>query len=116
MLRMILKFDNTVIKEITSDKEEITIGRSDASDVQIDNMAVSGTHARMLKETDHYVLEDLKSTNGTFVNEENVNRCALKENDVITIGKHSLTVSYKKAGTNIADLEKTYDYQKEHLY
>ncbi len=113
---MILKFDNTILKEITSDKEEITIGRSDANDLQIDNMAVSGAHARMLKETDNYVLEDLESTNGTFVNEEKVGRRALKENDVITIGKHTLTVFYKKAGTNMADLEMTYDYQKEHLY
>ncbi len=116
MIRMILEFNHTILREITSDKEEITIGRSDTNDLQIDNMAVSGTHAIMRKEADHYVLEDLKSTNGTCVNEEEISRWVLKEDDVITIGKHSLIISYKKAGLNIPDIEKTFDYKKEHLY
>jgi pSer/pThr/pTyr-binding forkhead associated (FHA) protein len=98
MLRIQLKFNNALLKEIDSKKEEISIGRNAGNDIQIDNLAVSGKHARIIKDRDHYYVEDLNSTNGTFVNEEKISKKILKENDQITIGKHTLIVALPKQG------------------
>lgn len=118
MLRLSLKFNNTVLKEIESSKEEITIGRNEDNDVQVDNMAVSGEHARIIKGPGHYFLEDLNSTNGTFVNEEKVAKRVLRENDAITIGKHTILLSFNKQGSKgkarkINEIERTYRLETE---
>ena len=99
MLRILLKFNDAVLREIESGKEEITIGRDAENDIQIDNIAVSGEHARILKGPYHYLIEDLNSTNGTFVNEEKITKRVLEENDAITIGKHTLVVAFKEHGS-----------------
>jgi pSer/pThr/pTyr-binding forkhead associated (FHA) protein len=96
MIKLELKFKDKVLKKIETDKPEITIGRGSNSDIQIDNLAVSKHHARLMKNNDHYVVEDLKSTNGTFLNDEKVPKAALKHNDIVTIGKHTLTIYYKE--------------------
>jgi pSer/pThr/pTyr-binding forkhead associated (FHA) protein len=113
MLRILLKFNDAVLREIESGKEEITIGRDVENDIQIDNVAVSGEHARILKGPDHYFIEDLNSTNGTFVNEEKITKRILEENDAITIGKHTLVVAFKEhggkiRGGKISDIERTW--------
>jgi predicted component of type VI protein secretion system len=61
--------------------------------IVIDNPAVSGRHARVFREGNHYVVEDLKSTNGTFVNEKPIARHTLLEGDVVLVAKHSLVFS-----------------------
>ena len=58
-----LKFNDSVIRQINSDKSEITIGRDPGTDIQIDNISVSRVHAKIRKEPMHYVLHDLSSTN-----------------------------------------------------
>ncbi len=68
MLRIILKFNSTVIKELKIDQDEIIIGRDSGNDVQIDNAAVSREHAKIIRGPNYYLIEDLNSTNGTFVN------------------------------------------------
>jgi len=113
MLRILLKFNDAVLREIETGKQEITIGRDAENDIQIDNIAVSGEHARILKGPDHYFIEDLNSTNGTFVNEEKITKRVLEENDAITIGKHTLVVAFKKhggksQGVKISDIERTW--------
>ena len=118
MLRILLKFDKTVLREIESTAEEITIGRNAENDVQIDNIAVSGKHARITKGPDHYIIEDLNSLNGTFVNQEKITKRVLKENDAITIGKHTLVVAFKKQGEQIqgkkmSGIERTYKLETE---
>ncbi len=92
MLRIILKFNNTVLKELKIDQDEIIIGRDTGNDIQIDNVAVSREHARIISGPDYYLIEDLKSTNGTFVNGKKINKKFLQEVDEITIGKHSLQI------------------------
>jgi len=94
MLKIVLKFKDRVLKTIRTDKPEITIGRSDANDIRIDNLGVSKHHARLLREKQAYLLEDLASTNGTFVNNQKITRVELQNNDVITIGKHEMAISY----------------------
>ncbi len=90
MVKLILKFNEAVIKEIPVEKDAITIGRSEENDITIDNMAVSGKHAKIIHEGDAYILYDLNSLNGTFVNGAKVSKTSLKNNDQIIIGKHTL--------------------------
>jgi pSer/pThr/pTyr-binding forkhead associated (FHA) protein len=118
MLRILLKFNKTVLRQIKSTKEQITIGRHAENDVQIDNIAVSGKHARIIKGPDHYFIEDLNSLNGTFVNQEKITKRVLEENDAITIGKHTLVVTFKKHGDKIQDkkmgeIERTWKLETE---
>lgn len=119
MLKISLKFNNAVLKEIESDQDKITIGRDADNDIQIDNLAVSGQHARIIKNSSHYSIEDLGSTNGTFVNNEKTSTTILKENDEISIGKHTLVVAFKKQGEDdgrrakILDIKRTYKLDTE---
>lgn len=88
--KVMLMFNGERVDEFLLDKESVTIGRRPTSDIYIDNLAVSGNHARILTILDDSYLEDLDSTNGVFVNGQRVKRHALQEGDVVTIGKHEL--------------------------
>ena len=92
MLKIELKFKDRVLKHIETDKSEITIGRGSNCDIQIDNLAVSNTHAKIIKQQSGYRIEDLKSTNGTFLNDLSIQNANLGPNDIVTIGKHSLQI------------------------
>ena len=92
MLRIILKFNSTVLNELKIDQDEIIIGRDSGNDIQIDNVAVSREHARIIRGPNYYLIEDLNSTNGTFVNGKKINKKFLQEVDEISIGKHSLQI------------------------
>lgn len=92
MAKLFLKFEQSLLKEYElKDGVSMTIGRLPDNSVHIDNLAVSGHHARIVWETDHFVLEDNNSLNGTFVNNRRINRAALKDGDLVLIGKHTLT-------------------------
>jgi pSer/pThr/pTyr-binding forkhead associated (FHA) protein len=93
MAKLYLKFDQNVLKEFTLSQGVISIGRLPDNLVQIDNLAVSGHHSRIFWDTDHYVIEDNNSLNGTYVNRQRVSRAVLKDGDQILIGKH--TVEFK---------------------
>ena len=93
MLKILLKFNSKIIKELKIDQNEIIIGRDSGNDVQIDNVAVSREHAKIIRDQNYYFIEDLNSTNGTFVNGKRINKKFLKENDEISIGKHSLQIT-----------------------
>ena len=103
MLKIILKFNNTVLKELKIDQDEIIIGRDTGNDIQIDNIAVSREHARIIKGPNYYFIEDMSSKNGTFVNGKKINKKFLKEDDEITIGKHSLKIVLEE---NPAEMKK----------
>ncbi|MBI4464031.1 MAG: FHA domain-containing protein [Acidobacteria bacterium] len=92
MAKLILKFEAAVIKEIPLKKASLTIGRTPGNDVVIDNMAVSGNHAKIVVDQDHFVVEDLNSLNGTFVNGQRIRRTTLKDGDEVLIGKHTLVL------------------------
>ena len=89
MPKLVLKFDDRVIKEYAVEAE-VTIGRLPDNTVVIDNPAVSSHHARLFREGDQLVVEDLRSKNGTYLNDEHVVRAALKSGDVLQIGKHRI--------------------------
>ena len=90
MTKIILKFKDAVLKEIPVEKELITIGRKPDNDIEIDNLAVSGHHARIFKAGDWFLIEDLDSLNGTFVNGKMIQESPLKNGDEVLIGKHVL--------------------------
>lgn len=89
--KLILKFKDTVISEIPLEQEETTIGRKPENTIHIDNLAVSGRHARVLKIGNKCILEDLGSTNGSFVNNKQITKHILQHGDSVLIGKHVLT-------------------------
>lgn len=103
MLTISLKFKNSEIKTVETDKAEITIGRNPGNDIHIDNLGVSKQHAKIIKQDGAYVIEDLNSTNGTFINEKRVARAVLNDNDEIHIGKHSLKIRCKGQKKETAD-------------
>jgi pSer/pThr/pTyr-binding forkhead associated (FHA) protein len=90
MAKLILKYEAAVLKEIPLKGATLTIGRTPANDVTIDNLAVSGHHAKVSFDADKFVLEDLNSLNGTFVNNQRIRKSYLKNGDEILIGKHTL--------------------------
>jgi hypothetical protein len=93
MAKLYLKLDQSVVSEyeLKDGTPVITIGRLPENTVRIENLAVSGHHARIVWEDDHFAIEDSNSLNGTFVNNLRIHRCALKHGDTILIGKHTLT-------------------------
>lgn len=90
MAKLILSMDGLVLKELPLAKERTTIGRKPHNDIQIDNLAISGEHAVIVTILNDAFLEDLNSTNGTYVNGQPVKKTALKDNDVIELGKYRL--------------------------
>jgi len=92
MPRLLLKFENTTLKEIPLGTRPLTIGRAPDNDIPIDNLAVSNYHARVYLEAGSLVVEDLNSLNGSFLNDIRVERAMLKDGDTILIGKHVVLV------------------------
>jgi len=90
MAKIILGMDSIVLKEIPLTKERTTIGRKPHNDIQIDNLAISGEHAVLVTILNDSFLEDLNSTNGTFVNGQSVKKHFLQNGDVIELGKYRL--------------------------
>jgi len=104
---LVLTLNQSVLGEFSLEKERLLIGRKPENDIQVDNMAVSGQHAAIITILNDSFLEDLDSTNGTFVNGKLVKKHALKHGDVITIGKHELKYVNDDATTDDQDFEKT---------
>lgn len=120
MPKIIVKFNEAVIRGVPLDREQFTIGRKPDNDVVIDNPAVSGHHAKLSRVQAVYFLEDLGSTNGTFVNEKKIDKRQLKDGDRVTIGKHVLLYEDEAKGLALpfaqaADTDKTMilDTQKQ---
>jgi pSer/pThr/pTyr-binding forkhead associated (FHA) protein len=91
MFKLILKYQDAPIQEFTFEETPVNLGRRDDNHVVIDNMAVSGHHAVIESEPpNYYVLIDLESLNGTFLNEKKITREKIFDGDTLKIGKHSL--------------------------
>jgi len=90
MPKISLKFSEQVLKEIPLDKPRLTIGRKPDNDLVIDNPAVSGHHALIFSEGGVFFIEDLGSTNGTFVNDAKIQKEKLKNSDRVAVGAHVL--------------------------
>ncbi len=101
MLKISLKLKDKELKTLETDKDEITIGRNENNDIHINNLGASKNHARIFRRKEEYIIEDLKSTNGTLMNNESIITAKLSGNDVVTIGKHNLYISIQD-GRNAA--------------
>jgi predicted component of type VI protein secretion system len=90
MPKMIVSIDGVVIKEVQLTKDRTTLGRRPYNDIVIDNLAVSGEHAVMQMSGNEVYLEDLNSTNGTYVNGKAAKKQLLANNDTVEIGKYKI--------------------------
>ena len=90
MPKMIVSIDGVVIKEVQLTKDRTTLGRRPYNDIVIDNLAVSGEHAVLQMTGNEVFLEDLNSTNGTYVNGKAVKKQLLQNNDTVEIGKYKI--------------------------
>jgi pSer/pThr/pTyr-binding forkhead associated (FHA) protein len=107
MARLVLSLDGQSLAEYNMSKERYTIGRLPDNDIRIDNAAVSGHHALIINILNDSFLEDLNSTNGTYVNGKIVKKHALQHGDVITVGHHSLRFVESEADQPQDEFEKT---------
>jgi hypothetical protein len=110
MAKLILSMENTMLKEIPLSKERVTIGRKPHNDIQIDNLAISGEHAVVITILNDSFLEDLGSTNGTFVNGQSVKKHFLQHGDTVELGKYRLkyvSETAQQASGTSSDFEKT---------
>ena len=90
MKKFLLQLQGAVIREIPVEKAEYVVGRLPDNDIVIDHPAVSGHHCRITLVGDTLFIEDLKSSNGVFLNAKKTFKSGLKNNDVIGIVKHTL--------------------------
>lgn len=90
MPKMIISIDEVVIKEVQLTKDRTTLGRRPYNDIVIDNLAVSGEHAAIQMSGVDVWLEDLNSTNGTYVNGRAIKRQQLQSGDTVEVGKYKI--------------------------
>jgi len=93
---LIVKLGDKIIQKYLFDKEIMSIGRARDNDIVIENLSVSRNHVRIRRSDKKYILTDLNSANGTFVNNVRVNKIELFDGDVITVGKHTIQFENKK--------------------
>lgn len=104
MPKLMLKFEAAFIREIKLDKPSYTLGRKPDNDIVLDNAAVSGHHAKMYESGGTWYVEDLNSTNGTFVNGKKTLKSGLKAGDIITMVKYSLVYTDETAAQSQASV------------
>ncbi|MCX7624753.1 MAG: FHA domain-containing protein [Candidatus Sumerlaeaceae bacterium] len=90
MPELIVKLGDSVVERHLVEKDIISIGRAKDNDIVIENLSVSRNHARIRRQGNTYVLTDLNSANGTFVNNVRITKTEILDGDVITIGKHHI--------------------------
>jgi pSer/pThr/pTyr-binding forkhead associated (FHA) protein len=103
MPKIIVSTDGVVIKEVQLTKDRTSMGRRPYNDIVIDNLAVSGEHAVLQMSGNEVYLEDLNSTNGTYVNGKAVKKKLLKASDSVEIGKYTIKI-VDDEGTETAPL------------
>ena len=90
MGKLVVSLDGVVIKEVQITKDKTTLGRRPYNDIVIDNLAVSGEHAVLQMVGADVFIEDLNSTNGTYINAKAVKKQLLSHNDTVEIGKYKI--------------------------
>jgi hypothetical protein len=103
MGKLVVSLDGVVIKEVQLTKDKTTLGRRPYNDIVIDNLAVSGEHAVLQMVGQDVFIEDLNSTNGTYINGKAVKKQLLQNNDTVEIGKYKI----KYHSVESSDYEKT---------
>jgi pSer/pThr/pTyr-binding forkhead associated (FHA) protein len=91
MPKISVMIDGVVIKEVSLTKERTTLGRRPYNDIVIDNLTVSGEHAVLIKTGSQVAIEDLNSTNGTYIGGKSIKKHVLQHNDALEVGKYKIT-------------------------
>ncbi len=104
MLKILIKLKDKELKTIETDKPLLTIGRNDNNDIYINNLGISKKHAKIFRQGDTYIIEDLGSTNGTLLNNKPVKQAPLASNDVVTIGKYTFLLSIDEQRSATRDM------------
>ncbi len=112
MSKLIITIDGNKADEVPIEYGDISIGRHKDNDIRLNDSTVSGHHARIINffepsSIEDIYLEDLNSTNGTYINENRVVKGTLRDGDVITIGKYQLVFEYGNDNTNARDNSQT---------
>ncbi|MEJ2344624.1 MAG: FHA domain-containing protein [Gammaproteobacteria bacterium] len=89
--KLILTLDGAILKEYPVSSDSISIGRKHGNDIQLNDMTVSGRHALISTLVGNTYVEDLGSTNGTWLNGKRIRKLLLKHGDIIQVGAHQLT-------------------------
>lgn len=97
MGKLVVSLDGVVIKEVQVTKDKTTLGRRPYNDIVIDNLAVSGEHAVMQMVGADVFIEDLNSTNGTYINGKAIKKQLLAHNDTVEIGKYKIKFVHEGA-------------------
>jgi pSer/pThr/pTyr-binding forkhead associated (FHA) protein len=103
MGKLVVSLDGVVIKDVQITKDKTTLGRRPYNDIVIDNLAVSGEHAVLQMVGNDVFIEDLNSTNGTYINGKAIKKQLLTDHDTVEIGKYKI----KYLVGDSADYEKT---------
>ncbi len=107
MSKLIVKFNNDVIDHIEIKQGDMKVGRKPGCEVFLDNLAVSGEHANIFTIGEDSFIQDLGSTNGTFVNNKRITKHHLRNGDQVMIGKHTLIYMSEQAAKPSEDFAKT---------
>ena len=99
---LLVKLHGKGSQQIELTHKTVTIGRKADNTLAIDDPAVSGHHARIVKIQAVFFLEDLKSTNGTAINGQSITRHQLHDADVITIGQHRIVFQEQATACTMA--------------
>ncbi|MBL8349039.1 MAG: FHA domain-containing protein [Burkholderiaceae bacterium] len=98
MGKLVVSLDGVVIKDVQITKDKTTLGRRPYNDIVIDNLAVSGEHAVLQMLGNDVFIEDLNSTNGTYINGKAIKKQMLVHNDTVEIGKYKIKYLAEDAG------------------
>ncbi len=98
MGKLVVSLDGVVIKEVQITKDKTTLGRRPYNDIVIDNLAVSGEHAVLQMVGADVFIEDLNSTNGTYINGKAIKKQLLTHNDTVEVGKYKIKYLVDESG------------------
>jgi len=107
MAKFVVKFNNEVVDHIELRQGDMKVGRKPGCEIVLDNLAVSGEHANVFTIGEDSFIQDLSSTNGTFINNKKISKHHLRNGDTITIGKHALVYLNDNVPRETEDFAKT---------
>lgn len=106
MLILLLKDKNSNLKEYSfHNKDSISLGRNQANTIVVNDPTVSSYHFKIIRENLEYYIEDLNSTNGTYLNGKEIKKEKLKNNDTITFSFYTINVKIIEINMPAAEID-----------
>jgi len=111
--RIEVRSDGEILEELTFPRGRVIVGRSPDNEIYIKSKFVSRHHAQLVSDDQGCVIEDLNSTNGIFIDEQQVKKHRLSDGDVVSLGVHELV--YHDLRSENAELEDQIEEDAEEL-